>query len=65
MTLLHAYDMGHDYARNGANAVNCHYSLFDSKIFVREWERGKRAGQLGSREATTSVDVEHFAMYNK
>lgn len=35
----YAYKMGADYARNGANTINCNLSIFSSKENTAEWER--------------------------
>ena len=34
------YDHGYDAAVNGANTVNCHFSIFNSRENTKEWERG-------------------------
>lgn len=37
----HAREMGRDYARNGANTTNCHFSLFCTREHTEAWERGR------------------------
>lgn len=39
------YDMGFDYAVNGATIANCDFRLFATPARTREWERGKRDGE--------------------
>lgn len=41
-----AYLAGLDCARNGANTTNCHFTHFATPEQTREWERGKRDGEL-------------------
>ena len=36
-----SYKMGMDYAENGANTTNCHFSLFRTKRMTSAWERGR------------------------
>ncbi len=48
--LQYAYDMGYDAAQQGANAVNCHYTIFCSQERTREWERGHAAGAKAKAE---------------
>jgi hypothetical protein len=36
------YDAGYDCEKNGANTINCHYSIFSSKEKMEAWEKGKR-----------------------
>ena len=38
----HAYKIGRDCAKNGANTTNCHFSIFSSRDNADEWERGLR-----------------------
>lgn len=40
-----SYDMGKDYALNGVNKTNCHFSLFASREQTEAWERGKKDGE--------------------
>ena len=40
----YAYKMGVDCALNGANAENCHFSIFSSKKNSTSWEIGKKHG---------------------
>ena len=42
--LIHAYEMGRDYAMNGASKLNCHFSIFTTVEGVKAWERGKADG---------------------
>ena len=39
--LQHAYDMGVDYARNGADTKNCHFTLFATPAMMKQWEKGR------------------------
>lgn len=39
--LIHAFEMGRDYAKNGTTALNCDFSLFTTKGSMEAWERGK------------------------
>lgn len=36
-----AYEAGQDYAVNGANTENCHFSLFGSTEAAAAWARGR------------------------
>ena len=36
------YKMGKDYALNGANAENCHFSIFSSPQNTKLWTQGIR-----------------------
>lgn len=38
--VLHAFEMGMDYRRNGASELNCHFSIFATEEGVEAWERG-------------------------
>lgn len=40
-TLDYCYQMGRDYAKNGANEQNCHFLLFGSEEKTKAWERGR------------------------
>ena len=40
-----AYDHGYDCGKNGANATNCHFSIFSSPKNTQAWERGKAAAE--------------------
>jgi len=44
--ILHAYQMGLDCGRNGANAKNCHYSIFSEEFYTLAWDLGKKNGRL-------------------
>ena len=37
----HAYEMGRDYAKNGANTTNCNFAIFALKENTRAWEKDK------------------------
>ena len=37
----YAYEMGKDYALNGANTTNCHFSIFSNPKNTKSWERGR------------------------
>lgn len=41
MTIEKAYTLGTDCAINGADTVNCHFSIFSKPEFTRAWEEGK------------------------
>ena len=43
-TKEYAYEMGKDYAVNGANTTNCNFAIFSSKENTRAWEEGKKMG---------------------
>jgi len=45
-----AYDMGMDYARNGADTVNCHFSLFSTPLMTKQWEKGRDEEQAKRKE---------------
>ena len=38
---MNPYEAGQDYAINGANEENCHFSHFATPEGKREWERGR------------------------
>lgn len=38
--LQHAYEMGIDRAKNGANESNCHFGLFSTKEKMMAWTEG-------------------------
>lgn len=38
-----AFKQGQDYAKNGANTTNCHFSIFASPTLLKAWERGRDA----------------------
>jgi len=40
----HAFQMGVDCARNGANSINCHFSIFSTPERIKAWEDGKKHG---------------------
>lgn len=35
------YDMGFDCGMNGANKINCHFSLFATREQTKRWEHGR------------------------
>jgi len=37
-----AYQMGKDYAKNGANTINCNFAIFSKPKFTKAWEKGKQ-----------------------
>lgn len=39
--LIHAFEMGRDYGRNGASELNCDFRIFATVEGVEAWERGK------------------------
>ena len=41
----YAYKMGLDFAKNGANEKNCHFSIFSSPENTRAWEKGEKDGK--------------------
>jgi len=43
--IKHAYEMGFDFGKNGANATNCHFGLFTTKKMTKAWEEGKADGE--------------------
>ena len=45
MKIEEAYMHGEDYALNGANAVNCHFSIFASEQLKEAWEAGSKRGR--------------------
>lgn len=45
-TLEFCYQMGRDYAINGANEENCHFLLFGSAEMTKAWERGRDEAAL-------------------
>ena len=46
----YAYQMGYDCEMNGANDVNCHFSIFSSKENTAAWEAGKRDAATAKQE---------------
>lgn len=38
---MNSYEAGQDYAANGANEENCHFSFFATKEMKEDWERGR------------------------
>ena len=50
--LNYAYRMGEDYGKNGANTVNCHFSLFQHSLMKDAWERGRDSVPLRQRKGT-------------
>jgi len=41
----YAYKMGLDCAKNGANTINCHFSIFSSPENTKAWEKGVKDGK--------------------
>jgi len=39
--LDYCYKMGYDCELNGANEINCHFSIFSTEEKMHEWEHGK------------------------
>ena len=35
------YEAGKDYAKNGANTVNCNFAIFSSPESTKAWEAGR------------------------
>lgn len=50
------YRMGYDAGMNGANANNCHFSIFSTPEKTKAWERGNADG---SREREKLEDIAH------
>lgn len=46
-----SYKMGRDYALNGANSTNCHFSLFQTDECTAAWEGGKEDAEC-SRQSS-------------
>ena len=42
MELKQCYEMGKDYAKNGANTTNCNCRIFATKEGLNAWEGGKK-----------------------
>lgn len=42
VNLKTCYEMGKDYAKNGADEVNCNHKIFATKEGLEKWERGKK-----------------------
>ena len=36
-----AFDYGVNYAKNGANEVNCNFRIFSKPEFTKAWETGR------------------------
>ena len=49
--LRKAYEAGLDYAKNGANTTNCHFSIFSDPSKTVAWEEGTRDGKKGMVES--------------
>lgn len=41
----HAYNMGYDCAINGADDINCHFSIFSTTENTKAWANGKKDGE--------------------
>ena len=40
--LKHAYEMGKDKAKNGANETNCNFAIFSTPEKTKAWEKGAK-----------------------
>lgn len=47
------YDAGYDAGRYGANTFNSHFSWFNTKERVKEWQRGNDAGSYAREKDRT------------
>ena len=45
----YAYKMGFDSSINGANTINCHFSIFSSPENMEAWEDGVKDGKDNQR----------------
>lgn len=36
-----AFEMGVDYAKNGANTINCNFAIFSTPENTKAWEKGR------------------------
>lgn len=43
---IEAYKRGFDCGINGANDWNCNFKIFNTPENTKEWERGKKNGEL-------------------
>jgi hypothetical protein len=43
------YQCGYDAGRNGPNTDNCHFAIFSTPSRMKEWERGKRDGEMDAK----------------
>ena len=41
MELKTAFEMGKDYAKNGADEINCNFRCFATKELLDAWTKGK------------------------
>ena len=41
----YAYKMGLNFAKNGANTTNCHFSIFSSPENSEAWVKGAKDGK--------------------
>jgi hypothetical protein len=42
----HEYLMGYDCGLNGPNTTNCSFKLFSTPEKTKQWELGKKVGEL-------------------
>lgn len=47
--LKYAYRMGYDAGVNGSDEINCNFRIFATHESMKEWERGKAAGDAEKR----------------
>ena len=40
MNVKQAYKLGLDYAKYGANEINCNFTIFSKKEYKDAWEKG-------------------------
>lgn len=43
-----AYKAGFDCGTNGPNEQNCHFTIFATRENTKEWERGKKDGEVAA-----------------
>jgi hypothetical protein len=55
------YEMGFDYAVNGATTANCNFRLFSAPARTREWERGKKEGDKLKKDRRKRKGKENHA----
>jgi hypothetical protein len=58
MTEKEAEEAGEDYAKNGANTINCNVRFFTSRDLTRAWERG-RDSVNHKRRGTPRLPLQH------
>ncbi len=47
--VIHAYEMGLSYHKNGPDEINCHFSLFTTTVTTEAWEKGFEDGKKGGQ----------------